>query len=103
MRGSEMFEDRVVVSPIEIVWKSNRVILTRSRRFIQNHDSIRVWVRQGLQQYCVDDAEDRGVHANAQRQCQNGDRTETRLLPQHSECVSNILFQTLELFVDVEK
>jgi hypothetical protein len=87
-----MFKNRVVVSPIEIVRQRNRVILTGSRRFIQHHDPVGVPVRQRAQQNRINDAENRGVRANAERQRQDRDRAETRLLPQHAESISNILF-----------
>ena len=89
-----MFKNRVVVSPIEIVGQRNRIILTRSGRFIQHHDPVGIWIWQRPQQNRINDAENRSVRANTQRQRQDRDYTETRLLPQHAESVSNILFHS---------
>src|SRR5882762_7436008 len=100
-----MFKNRVVVSPIEIVGQRNRIILTRSGRFIQHHDPVGVWVWKRSQQNRINDAENRSVRANAERQRQDRYHTETRLLPQHSESVSNILAHItgVETFVAINR
>src|SRR5262245_39038542 len=46
----------------------------------QHDDTVRFAVRQRLEQNSIDDAEDRRIRADAERQCENGDRRETGIL-----------------------
>jgi hypothetical protein len=52
-------------------------------------------VGQGAEQDSVDQAEDRGVGADAKRKCQNGESREARGLRDHSARIANILKQSL--------
>ena len=73
-----MFENGVVILPIEIIGQRDRIILSRPGRFVQDHDPVGVRIRQRPKQDGVDDAEDRGVRADAERKCQNSDQSEPR-------------------------
>src|SRR6202011_1731954 len=53
--GSKMFENGVIFLPVEIVGKRDGIVLSRSRRFVQHHDAVRVGIRQRTKQYRVDD------------------------------------------------
>ena len=78
MSRGEMFKNSVVLLPIEIIRERDRIILSRPRRFIEDHDSLRVRIRQRLQQDGVDNAEDRGVRADAERKRQHSNKSESR-------------------------
>ena len=78
--AGEMFENLVVILPIEIIRQRNRVILAGSGRFVQDHDPVRVWIRQRPKQNGVDDAEDGGVRPDAESECNNSNCGERRIL-----------------------
>src|SRR6266436_2390668 len=80
MGSGEVFEDGVVVSPIEVVRQRNGIILSRSRRFVEHHDPVCVRVRQRSQQYCIDDAKDGRVRADAECESENRDGRKRRVL-----------------------
>src|SRR4029453_7951784 len=54
-------------------------------------DLIGFFVGQGLQKRRIDDAEDRGIHPDANRQCKNDDSCEDGTFLQRSEAVTQIL------------
>src|SRR4030095_11218474 len=78
MGDGQMFENRVVVSPIKIIRKRHGIILAGSGRFVQNHDAIGVGIRQRAKQNSVDNAENRSVCADAEREGQDSDQSESR-------------------------
>ena len=53
-------------------------------------------VRQWIQKHAVDDREQRGIHADAQRQRQNRDRRKARRLAQRARAITQILQQILQ-------
>src|SRR5437868_4983092 len=55
-----------------------------------DREMFRVAVRKGTQQQSVHKAEDGGVRANAERQCNDGHRCESRLLRQYPCAVSQV-------------
>src|SRR5262249_38537184 len=55
------------------------------------HQPLRLPVWQRTQQQRIDDAENRGVRANAQRQRQDRNRREAEILQQHSRAVAQVL------------
>ena len=69
----EEVEHRVVALPIEEVERRDRVPFAFRRLFHHAHDAVRIPIGEGLQQHPVDEAEDRGVGANADRQRQQRD------------------------------
>ena len=76
MGRREMFENGVVISPVEIIGQRDRVILARSRRFVENHDAIGVRIRKRSKQNRVDDAKYRGVRTDAERKRQHSNKSE---------------------------
>ena len=60
------------------------VLTGKRRRFLEQHQSIALHVRQRLEQHAVDDAEHRGVGPDAQAKHQDGDQREPRLAPERS-------------------
>ncbi len=52
------------------------------RRFAHEHEAIAVRIRQRLQQNAVDEAEDRSVRADAERQREHGEQREPAILQQ---------------------
>src|SRR5438128_8970543 len=99
MRSGKMFENRVVVSPVEIVRQRNRIILSWSGRFVENHDSVSVWIRQRSQQHCIDDAEDSGVSADPERKRDDDDGGKRRVfdeLPERETQITHTEEQPLD-------
>ena len=86
-----MLKNRVVVSPIKIIGQGDRIILTGTRRFIQNHDPVGVRIWQRPKKNCVDDAEDRGVRADSERERHDRHRREARIFAQLPQCESKII------------
>ena len=60
------------------------------------HEPVRLVQRQRLEQDAVDDGEDGGVGADAERQREGGDQGERFLCREHSPCVPEVLQQHLE-------
>ena len=100
MGAGEIFENGVVVSPIKVVRQRNRIILSRAGRFVENHDSLRVWIRQRSQQHRIDDAEDSGVSADPERKRDNSDGGKRRVfdeLPERETQITHTEEQPLDL------
>src|SRR4029077_12299944 len=76
MSCGEMLKNDVVLLPIEIVGQRNGAILARTGRFVQDHDPGRVRIRKRPQENRVDDAEDRSVRTNPERERQDSDQSE---------------------------
>ena len=68
------FEQAAVPSVIEEIGGRQRAAFSEARRRPHHHQSIRVGVRQGLQQHAVHHAEHGGRAANAERERQHGGR-----------------------------
>src|SRR6266487_6881686 len=60
------------------------------RRF-QHHQLFRISDRQPPQQHLVQKRKDGRVRANSQRKSQNGDRRESRILPEHPQAIAHVL------------
>ena len=58
---------------------------------IKGHESIRIGVRQRLQQHAIDDAEDRAVCADAERQRDNCDHGKSGTLDKTAKRVTDVL------------
>ena len=56
-----------------------------------SHDPLRLGVWKRAQEYSVDDCKDRRVRADAESECEDGNRRETRIAPQLAEAVADIL------------
>jgi hypothetical protein len=57
------------------------------------HQLLRLTIGQGTQQHGVDDREDRGVGANPQSKCQDGNQSESGRFGQHPHSVAQVLEQ----------
>ena len=90
-------EPALAGAPIEIIRQANRTGIEDICALANEHEAVRLWIRQWPQQNCIDHAENCGIRANGERQRQDCDRTKTRLLPQHTESVSNILFHFVKV------
>ena len=58
---------------------------------VMNSEPLRMRIRQRLEQHAVDDAEDGGVGADAERERQDRDRGVARALGQGAEGVAHVL------------
>src|SRR5262245_12694367 len=58
---------------------------------MHSHYALRVRIRQRLEEYTVYDAEDRGVHPNAQRERRQRDDRKARVVAEDTKSVANIL------------
>ena len=65
-------------------------------RLTHDGQPIAVLVRQRLQQHAVDDAEDRGVGADAETERQHGQHRIARVLQQRARAIPHILDQLVE-------
>ena len=74
MSRGEMFKNDVVLLPIKIIGERDRIILSRPGRFVQDHDPVGIRIRQRPEQDGVDDAEDRGVRTDPERERQDRNR-----------------------------
>ena len=61
---------------------------------VQDHDPVGFRIRVGLEQHPVDDAEDRTVDPDSQRQAQHRDEGEARIRDQRPEGVAKVLEHT---------
>jgi len=59
--------------------------------FVQIYKAIWLVIRQRPEQRGVDDAENRSVRADSERQRQRGDQREAGMFQQHSRSVSQVL------------
>src|SRR5260370_22825329 len=75
-------EDAVVLLPIEEVQCGDAVAIAAGRLLENTNDPIGIAIRQRLEQDPVDEAEYRGVGADAERQREDRDRGKARTLRQ---------------------
>ena len=78
-------ERAAVAPPVEVVGRRDRTEPAALARALlgERHHAIGARIRQRPPQHRVDDAEDRGVGADAERQREERDDRESRLPPQH--------------------
>ena len=91
-----LLEDVVLRLPVEVVRRRDAEGLHAGedvlRRNVRHDDeAVRVGIREGLQEDGVDDAEDRRVRADAEREDADRHGRKARVLPQHAERVSDVL------------
>ena len=84
-------EDDVVSLPVEEVQRGNAVAVAAGWFFEHTDDPIGVPVRKGFEQDAIDEAENRGVAADAEGQRQNGHRGKRRRSRQRSAGIADIL------------
>src|SRR5436309_7551740 len=86
-----MFENFVVPLPIEIIGQRDGKILTRTGRFAQDHDPVRIRIRQRPKQNGVNDAEDGGVRPDAERERNDRNCGEGRIFNHLSKSKTEIV------------
>ena len=93
LEEGHVLEHRVVLLvEDEHVRRQRELVVAEARRGTANRDeAIGVGVGERLQQHAVDDAEDRGDGAEAERQRERGDDQETRLFQQQAASVADIV------------
>ncbi len=94
----EMREALIALLPFAVIGHRGAYI-SRAARHIHRQQPrqlfrFRIWQR--TQQHGIDDAEDRRVRADAQRQREDGNQGESGILQQHSRAVTKILQQVLD-------
>src|SRR6478672_5852740 len=67
-------------APVEIIWQTNRPGIENIWALANKHEAIRLRRRQGPQKDGVDDAENRGVRADSERESDNCDKSESGVL-----------------------
>src|SRR5439155_748515 len=85
---------------LEVGVRDERPVAARPR-LPQHHQPVRLAVGQGREHHAVDDAEDRGVGADAERQGDHRDGGERRLLAQRAQGKAYVLFQHDEILLAV--
>src|ERR1700733_7018724 len=65
-------------------------------RLRHEHQLLGMWIGKRLQQHRIDDAEDRSVRADTQRERENGHRGKSGTLAQHAQSKSHILPKRFE-------
>ncbi|HKX28354.1 MAG TPA: hypothetical protein VJ302_11700 [Blastocatellia bacterium] len=86
-----LLEDAVPISPIDKIGGRHLADSTSRRPLPDHHQSIRLAIRQRLQDGGIDDAEDRGSRANPERESQDGNQREPRCLHQPARAVAQVL------------
>ena len=87
--GGDVIDRARLGVPVEDIQVGAIVGLVADRRLDRDQPG-RVRKRQRLQQHAVDDAEDRGIGADAERQHDHDQRAEARSFEEEAECLSEI-------------
>src|SRR5262245_63953365 len=97
-KSNQMFESLRLRLPFEVtLYASAHDGVTTFLSFCHPEQPLRLVVRHGIEQHCIDDAEDRRVRPNTERQRDDGNQREDRMLEQHSQRVAYILPQRFKL------
>src|SRR6185295_9878502 len=81
--------------PVEEIQIRDRHLLELRRLLVEAHEPFRLRIGQRLDQHGIDDAEDGGVDADAERQCENSNQSYYSAFEQHPRPVAQILEQRL--------
>src|SRR5439155_7007449 len=75
---------RILSAPVQVVWATDALLLNPAlcSSLPQSHQSIRLRVGQRLEQYFIDDAKDRRVRSDAEREREHGHGGEAGILQQ---------------------
>src|SRR6266511_3975317 len=71
-----------------IDWNRNETLPLVTESLPHGHQVVRIAVRQRAQEHTVDDAEDRRIRPDAERQRERGHRSEARVLDHHPLAVA---------------
>src|SRR5580658_1921337 len=95
VHGAQTLENDVIPLPVQIVgWRDLIAISLRGGPYGDEPFGIRV--RKGLYYDPVDSAENGGVGADAERQCQDGGAGKTGRLAEHAQAVTQVPRKLLE-------
>ena len=89
--GFQMIERLILFSPVQKIRRGDGSVSAGQKGFKDRDQALRMRVRKRFQQHRIDDAEQRGVRADAKRQGQNGHRRETGAFPKSAERETEIL------------
>src|SRR5512142_2145887 len=81
----------LVVADEKVLGAGCRVVAAAGKRRFNVHHALRLRVRKRPQQDAVDEAEYRGIRADAERQSQHGNSAEARILANEPQGVTKIL------------
>src|SRR2546427_2369195 len=95
VKRREAVERDALLFPVEKHARRNRVPFAWAGRFPHLHELSRLVVMERLQQHTIDGAEDRCVRSNPERERENGDAGEDRVLPQLAEGEANVIHKTV--------
>src|ERR1700691_2252590 len=86
--GGDGFECAVLRTKISEVGIAERAMHVAQMRVgtVKRDELLAVWKGKRLENDSVDDAEDRGVGADTQRECEDDDRGAAGLLREHTKC-----------------
>src|SRR5215217_5137824 len=98
LRSRQLLEDRLLLLPILKVWNRNSNLSQAAPRISlpKANEAIRFFVREWLQEHCIDNTENRSIRSNTERQRNHDRQREARILPQDSHAVSRVLQERLE-------
>src|SRR6185436_3704516 len=88
--SGQVLKHRVLRAPIEKVGGSYLHACSLGVQFLNGHDPIRLPVRQRAKQYGINNAEYRRARANAKRECDNHERSESRMFEQAANAVADV-------------
>ena len=89
--GRRAGEDAALCRDVQVVRRRKRHRQASVAAVEQLHETSGLVIRQRPQQHTVDDGEDGGVGADAEREGQRRDERESRLAPQHARGVADVL------------
>src|SRR5256714_8205865 len=94
-RDRDIFENRVVPFPIDVIRIRHRDLRLIRVRLGQDDNAVAVRIRERLEQDRIDDTEDRRVRPDAERQGKNCDEREARSFPELAERETQIVHGAL--------
>jgi hypothetical protein len=96
MSNGERGEGLVVPLPIAKVWIGNGALGKVGFALVNGDKLTGIRKRKRIQQHAVDDGEQRSVCADAERQREDRDESESRILAQDADAVSDVVPQFIE-------
>ena len=87
----DIFKNGIVAFPIDVVRIGDGNLGQVRVCLRQDHDPIAVGIWERLEEDRVDDTEDRGVRANAEREGEDGDESEARRFPQLTQSEAQVV------------
>ena len=97
----EIFKNRVLLFPIEIIRIRNRDARLIGIRFCHDHEPIGIGVRQRPEQDGVDHTKDGGVRPDAERKREDGDESEAGRFAQLAKSETEISYHFVRHYSDL--